>query len=336
MGINWRPIFDPKVVHRELEIIRDDLHCNAVRICALDIGRLMLAAEDALTQGLEVWLSPQLWDKGQQETIRYLVKAAAAAEKLRQRWPEKVVLSVGSESTLFMQGLVKGKNIVERLGNKDNWARMRAGEHNKGLNEFLAKAREAVKQEYQGKLTYASIIWEKVDWDLFDYVGVDHYRAKSIEDRYLDMLKPLFAYGKPVVVTEFGNGTFQTERGMAQTLVGGGDVDYKSKFFHTLPIVGRFVRPRMRELHTRDEARQARQIVETLGLLDSTRVDGAFVSQFVSQINPYDEDPIHDLDMASSSLVKSYSGGRHGTTYPEMPWEPKESFKAVADYYANR
>ena len=25
---------------------------------------------------------------------------------------------------------------------------------------------------------------------------------------------------------------------------------------------------------------------------------------------------------------------RHGTTYPDMPWEPKESFKVVADYYA--
>ena len=32
MGLNWRPVFDPAVVHRELEIIRDDLHCNAVRI----------------------------------------------------------------------------------------------------------------------------------------------------------------------------------------------------------------------------------------------------------------------------------------------------------------
>ena len=58
MGGNWRPIFDPKIVHRELEIIKNDLHCNAVRICGLDINRLMKASEDALQQGLEVWLSP--------------------------------------------------------------------------------------------------------------------------------------------------------------------------------------------------------------------------------------------------------------------------------------
>jgi hypothetical protein len=47
---NWRPVFDAKVVNRELEIIRNDLHCNAVRICGLDIGRLMIAAELALKQ----------------------------------------------------------------------------------------------------------------------------------------------------------------------------------------------------------------------------------------------------------------------------------------------
>ena len=63
MGMNWRPTFDPGVVHRELEIIKNDLHCNAVRICGLDIDRLMKAAEDALGLGLEVWLSPELWNK---------------------------------------------------------------------------------------------------------------------------------------------------------------------------------------------------------------------------------------------------------------------------------
>jgi hypothetical protein len=42
-----------------------------------------------------------------------------------------------------------------------------------------------------------------------------------------------------------------------------------------------------------------------------------------------------DLDMASYALVKSYANKR-GTTYTDMTWEPKESFQAVADYYAKR
>ncbi len=53
MGELWRPTFDPKMVHRELEIIKNDLYCNAVRICGLDLDRLMTASEDALKQGLE-------------------------------------------------------------------------------------------------------------------------------------------------------------------------------------------------------------------------------------------------------------------------------------------
>jgi len=38
--------------------------------------------------------------------------------------------------------------------------------------------------------------------------------------------------------------------------------------------------------------------------------------------------------MSNYSLVKSYANGNHGITYPDMTLEPKESFKAVADYYA--
>ena len=335
MGMNWRPVFDPKVVRRELQIIKEDLHCNAVSIGALDVGRLVTAATAALEQGLEAWVSPLLWDKSEDETIAYLTKAAGPLETLRKKWPDKVVLSVASESTLFMQGILEGKNIIQRLGNPKFMARIKAGEHNAPLNAFLSKAVAAVKKQFKGELTYHSLIWEKVDWSLFDYVGVDHYRAKDIQDRYVDMLKPLFDHGKPVVVTEFGYGTYQSDGKLIQVLLGGGDIDSKSQFFHSLPVVGRFARAKVRVIHPRDEAWQARKLVETLGILDAAGVDGAFVSDFISQTKPYDEDPKYDLDAASPSLVKSFEGGRHGTTYPDMPWEPKESFRAVADYYAS-
>ncbi|MEU1940864.1 hypothetical protein ACH49O_42150, partial [Streptomyces coeruleorubidus] len=39
-----REHFDPAVVRRELAIIRDDLHCNAVQIIGGDPDRLELAA----------------------------------------------------------------------------------------------------------------------------------------------------------------------------------------------------------------------------------------------------------------------------------------------------
>ena len=39
-----RERFDPEVVRRELAIIRDDLHCNAVQVIGGDPDRLELAA----------------------------------------------------------------------------------------------------------------------------------------------------------------------------------------------------------------------------------------------------------------------------------------------------
>jgi|GEM_PF-4798660 len=100
MGGNWRPVFDPKIVHRELAIIKNDLHCNAVRICGLDIGRLMTAAEDALKLGLEVWLSPEMWDKSQDQTLAHIAKAATSAEKLREQWPDTLVATVSAFLTV--------------------------------------------------------------------------------------------------------------------------------------------------------------------------------------------------------------------------------------------
>jgi len=43
-GHPTRPTYDAAVVHRELEIIRSDLHCNAVKIQGLEVGRVMAAA----------------------------------------------------------------------------------------------------------------------------------------------------------------------------------------------------------------------------------------------------------------------------------------------------
>jgi len=346
MGGNWRPVFDPKVVHRELEIIKNDLHCNAVRICGLDIKRLMTATEYALKLGLEVWLSPEMWDKSQDETFAYIVKAATAAEKLRAQWPDKLVFLVGSELTLFMQGIVPGKSVMQRIGSPASWEILKAGKHNAPLNAWLAKANEAVGKVFRGKVTYASVIWEAVDWKLFDFVGLDHYWSVKIKDQYVEMLKPSLVSGKPVVITEFG---FRTYKGAATSTEGmAGDlIDYKprpsmiagyirNKILSSL--FGMQLAPPKMKLKEgsweRDEAGQARELVDQLETLDHAGVDGTFIMTFVSPIAPYSDDPRNDFDMNSYSLVKSYEGGKLGATYPDMTWEPKEAFKAVADYYA--
>lgn len=69
------------------------------------------------------------------------------------------------------------------------------------------------------------------------------------------------------------------------------------------------------------------------GLLGAAGVDGVFLDTFVNPTSPYSEDPRHDLDMSSLALVKRYKH-RHGTVYPDLPWDPKASFRAVARFYA--
>jgi hypothetical protein len=237
-----------------------------------------------------------------------------------------------------MQRIVEGRNFAARIKNPALVPSIKAGKHNKPLNEFLAKANTAVRQVFHGKVTYASLVWEAVDWSLFDFVGVDHYRIARIEDKYVEMLKPSFSHNKPVVITEFGYGTCQggigSEGFLGSSGLGGNIIDVKSQYLHQIPVLGKLVKPHLNGNHVRDEEWQARKLVENLSILDDAGVDGAFISQFMSQITPYSANPKYDLDMASSSLEKYFDDGKHVTTYPDMTWEPKESFRAVADYYA--
>ena len=374
MGSQWRPKFDPEQVHRELEIIKKDLHCNTVRICGLDLKRLEVAAEDALTQGLEVWLSPEMWDRSQEETLTYLKNAAEVGETLRQRFPSMVVLSVGSEATLFTQGIVEGENFMQRMNNPSFWMNIQAGKHNEPLNAFLSKACHAVRQSFKGQVTYFSVPFEKVDWNPFDFVGVDLYRDVRIKNIFDKMVKGSLVYGKPVVIGEFGCCTYRGADllgGSGFIVIFGMMADYlKEKVAVPMPFAEMLkIIPKVDGHYVRDESLQAKEITEQLAAFDSAGVEGAFVFTFVSPTSAYNEDTRFDMDLGSFSLVKSYPEretfeqilsesakqgkelvgidsmpdlsakfenviGMHGSTYPDMPWEPKESFKAVADYYA--
>lgn len=334
MGVNWRPDYSPQIVERELEIIRDDLHCNAVGISGKDIGRVMLTAEAALNQGLEAWLNPADWgDKPPEPTLAYITEAAKAAQPLHERYPGKVVFSLGSEFTLFMQGIIPGKTFMQRAKNlRQNGAGIKESKHNQPLNDFLGMAVTEVRKVYAGQVMYRSLVWEEVDWSIFDIIGVDHYWAEKIKDEYIDMVQPLFTYGKPVINTGFGfNTTSAPVDGMLSSLG-----HEPSVLLHQVPGIGRFIRPKLKLINERDEALQAKRLIENLKLIDKAGFSGAFMDTFIFPIRPYSDTPKYDLDRETSSLVKYFEGGRHGTTYPDMTWEPKEAFRAVAKYYSKK
>lgn len=329
LGRNWRPEFDPKVVHRELQVIKEDLHCNAVRIQGLDLDRLTIAAEDALRQGLEVWFSPEMWDRDPDATRGHVVQGAKRAEELRARWPNRVVFSVGSEVTLFTQGFLPGSNVLERLAHPALLETLRAGKHNPPLNAFLAATNAQVREVYHGPVTYASVGLETVDWTPFDFVGVDLYRDKRTREMYPKLIERYRAFGKPVANMEFGCCTF---RG-AEDLGGRGwDIVDWGK----MP-------PELKGEYVYDQATQARELAELLRINDESGVDTTFVFTFVEPGAALADEMERqiaralkfDPDIVRYSLVKTFIDGRLGTVYPDLPWEPKESFRSVADYYAN-
>ena len=317
-----RESFDPAQVRREMEIIAHDLHCTAIRISGGDPTRIALAARYALEVGLEVWFAPFPCDMTTDELIPYFAASAQFAEELR-RQSSRVVFVLGCEMSLFESGFVPGANYIERIQNMMNPELLASlpGSPEELLtrfNTFLGQAVATVRGHFAGPVTYTSGPWEAVDWSAFDIVGVDHYRDAGNRDSYREQLRAYFAHGRPVAVTEFGCCTYRgaQDRGA----MGWAIVDRAAQ------------PPRLTEDVVRDEQTQADYLVEMLDILNEEEVDGAFWFTFASFGNPYHSNPRYDLDCASYGVVKMLDGAR-GATYPDMPWEPKESFSALARSY---
>jgi hypothetical protein len=109
-----RERFEHEVVKRELAIIRDDLHCNAVQIAGGDPGRLELAARYAAELGLEVWFSPYPLELSPDKILTLFIDCAERAERLRQAGAE-VVFVAGVELTIMNRGFIPGGTLRERL-----------------------------------------------------------------------------------------------------------------------------------------------------------------------------------------------------------------------------
>lgn len=315
--------FDLDVVRRELSIIRDDLHCNAVHLVGGDPERLDQAARCAAELGLEVWFSPYPLELTTTETLALFADCARRAERVRSTGAE-VVFVTGVELTLMVRGFLPGDTITERLdrllGRPDRLGE-RTAEASTRLNDFLREAVAVVREHFGGRITYACIPFERVDWTLFDIVSVELIRSAEVADRYQDGIRTLVAQGKPVAITGFGTATWK----------GSGDVAPRSMEIVEYDDAGRPVR--LTGEYVRDEAGQAAYLRELLEIFDAEGVDGAFVYLFALHDYPHrPDDPLRDLDLASVGIVKVLDDGT-GTTYPGLPWEPKAAFAAVAGHY---
>jgi hypothetical protein len=328
-GTSTHEPFDTEVVRREMRVIRDDLHCNAVRITGGYPARLKIAATHAAAAGLEVWLCPFTNGLMQSELLDLLAECAEHGERLRRNGAE-VVLLTGSELSLFTLGFLPGATIAERLALVADPLRLRPmiGEARARINDFLCRAVEVVRARFGGKVSYASLPLEGVDWAPFDIISTDAaYRTKKTAAHFRDNIRAFVAQGraqgKPVAITEFG---CTTHRGAAD---GGGDSLVEGAI-----IVWEGARPvRLNGEYVRDEDEQATYLREVLDVFEAEGVDNAFVNTFARYDLPHKSDPHQDFDMASFGVVKVLDGGARGRRYPDMPWEPKTAFTTLADWY---
>ncbi|MGA4987392.1 hypothetical protein [Nonomuraea bangladeshensis] len=314
--------FDHDVVRRELRIIRDDLHCTAVRVIGGDPDRLEFAATCAAELGLEVWFSPYPLELTREECLKLFADCAERAERVRRRGAE-VVFVAGAELSLMNPGFLPGGSLRERLDGllRGEGLPERVAGASTLVNDFLGEAVALVRERFGGRVTYASIPLERVDWTPFDFVSVDLYRSAEVADRFEDGVRALVAQGKPVAITEFGAAGYRGAGDLGATALDAVEYDEHG------PV-------RLRGVYERDEPGQAAYVRELLEIFDAAGVDSAFVFilALYDHVHRPDGDPRDDLDLASYGIVKVLAEGR-GTTYPDLHWEPKEAFAAVAAHY---
>jgi hypothetical protein len=239
----------------------------------------------------------------------------------------------GSELSLFTVGFLPAATLDERLALIADPLRLRPviKEVRVCINDFLRRAVEIVRRRFVGKVSYASLPLEGVDWAPFDIISTDAaYRTAATAAHFRENIRAFVAQGraqgKPVAITEFGCTPHRGASG------GAGD----SLVEGAIVVWGDDARPlRLNGDYVRDEGEQATYLREVLEVFESEGVDNAFVNTFARYDLPHSSDPRKDFDMASFGVVKVLDGESASAhrRYPDMPWEPKIAFTTLAEYY---
>ena len=146
----------------------------------------------------------------QDELLTLLGDCAERAERLRRRGAE-VVLLTGSELSLFNEVFLPGETLADKLALVTDSARLRPviAEFRAGINDFLRRAIDVVRERFGGPVSYASLPLEGVDWSRFDIIATDAaYRSAATAPTFRESVRAFVAQGraqgKPVAATEFG------------------------------------------------------------------------------------------------------------------------------------
>lgn len=306
----------------EIGIIKNELHCNAVRIYGRELSKLVECSKIALNEGLIVWFSPRRINAALEETIEYIKESSSAAEELRQISPN-IVYVIGNEFSLDLKGFVDGETIYERISNLSKpFSVIKNGFDlglNKLLNSFLTKAVSAARQYFKGEITYASGQWEKVNWGLFDIVSINYYRNRFNSWKYRRTIRKWVQKRKKFAVTEFGSCSYKGAE--KKGAWGYSIIDYTEQ------------RPKLKKNYKRDESVQSNYLIDLLNIYSSEKVYAVFVYTFISRKAAYNINKKYDLDMANFGLIKVLPSDLNDLKTPYM-WERKKAFIEVSKFYS--
>ncbi|MEU9434938.1 abortive phage infection protein [Streptomyces sp. NPDC048252] len=301
----------------DLRAIRHDLHADTVDVTGDGVERLAATATEAAEHGLHVWLQPTLGDVPARDILEHLAETGRVAQRLR-RQGASVDFSVGCEFWLFVPGIVPGETVLERVRNLMN------GTYDpvvmqRRLDAFTARAARTGRSVFDGRLSYAAAQDDRVDWSLFDVVGIDYYSSFPRPADHVKELRRHTRWGKPLAITEFGT---CAHVGAPDTGGMGWDVvDYDKD---PAEIKGHLVR---------SERTQADYVSTLLDVFESMGLYAAMAFEFVTPDAPHRADePRYDLDMASYAVTRTVQR-RPGHPEAGWHWEPKQAFHAVARHY---
>jgi hypothetical protein len=219
-GVNYRLDKQPPIeeVAESLAVIHSDLGCNGIKLMSGYDDAILDATKIAIQVGFkEIILNPRFeWTNPRNESfniedhIRRIGQFALKANQI-VAGNVSIILCIGDELTHSVRGIAEAPTYRERVeeNQRIGWKNQAAKE-----NAYLERIITEVRKGFKGKITYASsqgmykyIEWGRLDIDIIAphmYFSPTSYT----ETTFLQDLRDLNRFGKPVYVSEFGCETY--------------------------------------------------------------------------------------------------------------------------------
>jgi len=274
-------------MEESLEVIRNDLGCNAIKFVGDYEDVLVKAAEIAMRKRYEmIIISPRYWHKTAKEDytidehVEKVVLFSQSAEKLREM-SSTIVLCIGEELEFGIRGITNSSTYDQRVA---EYGAMTSKQKNdivlSKLRDYLSTMIREVRKYFHGKITYAhtgstAYRFNYAEFDL-DIVGPMLYWYPD-ERGFSRKVAQFRVLGKPYVSTEFGCHCWKG----AMNVSGSAWQYYKDQEY--------------------SQEEQAVCIVRTMNIYLSNGLDGAFVFIWMRR---------QPNDARSYGIVRYYGDGK--------------------------